>query len=218
MKINIVLNQQLDREITGEFYGIDSHIISNYYKDIRSEKDIEKIFNEKYQRGSNLYRTLEFLRTKEKSIADISDRISKLLKYDWPKDTVITVSPAICPIAPRFVDNKSFLVPYFFDKDEIIRICAHEMTHFLYFDKLKDLVDDIDTESPSTDWLISEIVAPCIVNQPELQDVLHNKDSVFVPDNYDRDMIDKLVQLYGHYSPDDIVAYRQAAMKLISQL
>jgi len=50
------------------------------------------------------------------------------------------------------------MVTYFYEKDTIFKICAHEMSHFLYFKKLKQIYpeEQIDTEYPSKDWLLSE--------------------------------------------------------------
>ena len=75
------------------------------------------------------------------------------------------------------------MVPTIFAKNEILRICAHEMTHFLYFDALRKDIPNIETESPSADWLLSEIVVTFIINYPETQRIAHSPERIFKPDN-----------------------------------
>ena len=48
---------------------------------------------------------------------------------------------------------------------------------------IKQLITDeiIETEYPSKDWLLSEIITPLIINSDELQKYLSQKDEFFAP-------------------------------------
>ena len=216
MRIQVITDRKSDAELIHEFYGINPNMITDYYPEIVKSGDIDILLDKKYTAGSNLYVTKKYLNDQLGKLAEIADVIAEILNYQWPDSTVITVQPAVCPIAPRFIEESHFLVPYFFSHDEIIRICAHEMTHFAYFAKLQASVGKVDTESPSQDWLISEIVAPIVVNSDRLQSILHNKESFFLS-GVDNSVIQKLANLYHQYDYDDIVGYRTAALKLLNE-
>ncbi|MDR1300825.1 MAG: hypothetical protein LBK50_03920 [Candidatus Nomurabacteria bacterium] len=113
----------------------------------------------------------------------IAKILSKKLDCDWTGIPQVTICPAIVPFAPRFIEQSKFLVPYYFNRNWILCATAHELTHFLYFKKLQELLGEkIDTEYPSDDWLISEIVAPIVVNSNELQKITHFEDEFSTPD------------------------------------
>jgi hypothetical protein len=93
------------------------------------------------------------------------------------------------------------------------------MTHFLYFKKLRDLSGEkIDTEYPSQDWLISEIVAPIIVNSDKVQSIVHCRDEPLHspdPDIITPKKLKRVIALFNKY--DDLLEFRDAALKELEQ-
>ena len=61
------------------------------------------------------------------------------------------------------------------DKYNIIRTCAHECCHFLWFLKIKELYPDIprrEYDSPYNSWQYSEMVVDPILNSKEINGVI----------------------------------------------
>ena len=73
------------------------------------------------------------------------------------------------------------------------------MSHFLYFKKLKEIFpyERIDTEYPGKDWLLSEIIATLIVNDPRLQQYIGLLDGFSILENMQNAKIsDKITKFY----------------------
>jgi len=110
----------------------------------------------------------------------INDRwmlvLSEILEADWTSvpDRLIAYV-GFNPVCPRNLVEHSFAVPCFLPSREIIRISAHETTHFLYFKKLRLLNPDVSEEEfnyPHREWLLSEILAPIVLNDPRSVQVI----------------------------------------------
>lgn len=67
----------------------------------------------------------------------------------------------IAPIFPRDIEEGSFLVPLYADRQDILRISAHETSHFVFYPKLKE-VNFTDSPSEKHIWIISEILVPLL--------------------------------------------------------
>lgn len=136
-------------------------------------------------------------------IEELSQIVSRILGVEWPKSSTVTIVPSVCPVAARFIETNTFLAPFFQNDNFFLHIAAHEMTHFLYFHRLRETHgDDIDTEYPSIDWLLSEIVTPIVVNDIKVQEIVDSKDVFFAPDDFTLDdkkkkEIEELFQKYG---------------------
>jgi hypothetical protein len=90
------------------------------------------------------------------------------------------------------------------------------MTHFLYFDILnRESEQPINTERPSNDWLLSEIVAPFINNLPEIQNLVHAPDEFFSPTGTQlkQETAVQIRALFQHRR--NLMAFRHDAMKLL---
>ena len=78
-------------------------------------------------------------------------------------------------VFPRYLDELSFSVGINLDEDFIIETVAHEVLHFFWFKKFKELFPDIprrEYDSPYLSWIYSEIVVDPILNSPEIKDIL----------------------------------------------
>ena len=119
--------------------------------------------------------------SKKNILQKVCTQLANIIETDWVGIEEINIISAICPVCPRFIESNTFLVTYFYNKGAILRICAHEMSHFIYFKKIRQLITDeiIETEYPSKDWLLSEIITPLIINSDELQKYLSQQDEFF---------------------------------------
>ena len=99
------------------------------------------------------------------------DVLEKYLDIKWINDKKeIDAFVGFIPIFPRDIDNYSFsLSTGIVDKD-IIDTCAHEILHFLWFDKWMSLFPNTKREelnSPYLVWEYSEMVVDLILNSIE---------------------------------------------------
>lgn len=67
----------------------------------------------------------------------------------------------IAPIFPRDIEERSFLVSLYADRQDVLRISAHEISHFAFYRKLKG-VNFADSFSEKHIWIISEILVPLL--------------------------------------------------------
>lgn len=107
------------------------------------------------------------------------DILSSYLNIKWPKEyDVIPVNVGIIPVCPRDVDKFSFSVFDSMPDQFLIETCAHELCHFLWFQKWKELYPDYnrdDFEAPSKIWEYSEMVVDPILNSKEFVSLFGKK-------------------------------------------
>jgi len=92
--------------------------------------------------------------------------LPEVLNTNWFKET-ISVQISIDPICPRFLKDKSFFIPYYYNIQKwVAPIFAHEITHFLYFKKFGELFPEIKKRKydyPYIEWILSEILVSIIL-------------------------------------------------------
>jgi hypothetical protein len=108
------------------------------------------------------------------------DTLSKHFETDWPTDKPEIVSYiSALPVFPRFLDEYSFCIGYK-DISSMIVIAAHEIVHFLWFKKWKEVFPEIDKkeyESGHLVWRLSEIMDPIILHcQPQINELIKPQD------------------------------------------
>lgn len=122
-------------------------------------------------------------------------------KLKWPKGKYIAYS-TIWSMYPRFLDDKTFQIPAISKKKKIVNfIIAHEMLHFIFYEyffnkykKYKNHKYDFFV------WHVSEIFNVIIINRPDWQKILKNKDNGY-PEH--KKIIKKLSKNY--YNLQDLV-------------
>lgn len=115
----------------------------------------------------------------EKIEEEVFKILSEIIQTDWSKKH-ITAFISINPIYPRFINNWSFCVSP--DNKHSNIIITHEISHFLYFKKFKEVFPRIKKdkyESPNKEWILSEIITPIILNDSRLGKVLGKNKSGF---------------------------------------
>lgn len=217
-RFKIELNQALDQDEFIEFFLSGDLKIKNEFPQIKSVDDVKAAIRYVYShQDEHIGRGLKLLNDNVDTLAKLAEVVSIKLDYSWDGISEFTINPCSFPICPRFIETSSFMVTYFFDKNSIIGVCAHEMTHFLYFKKLKDSLPDevIDTECPSKDWLLSEIFVQFITNSKEIQKITNFKDSLYITDNIKvtADQLGRIEKLY--FENNDLLTFRSKALEIL---
>jgi hypothetical protein len=105
--------------------------------------------------------------------------LQEIMNINWPKNRKrIKVMLSISPICPRFLDSWSFSIFYRLKTKDAEEIILHECSHFLYFEKWKNLYPKSEKrnfEFPNIEWQLSELVTPIILNDERIQKYLKRK-------------------------------------------
>jgi len=95
---------------------------------------------------------------------------------EWPEDKKEVVGYiSALPAYPRFLDDYSFCIGYK-DVPNMIETSAHEILHFIWFKKWKEVFPEIERrqyESPHLVWRLSEIMDPIILQcNPKIKELI----------------------------------------------
>jgi len=105
--------------------------------------------------------------------------LSQIIETDWPENRKnIKALISINPICPRFLDDWSFSLFYDLDTKNLLETIMHEICHFLYFKKWKEVFPDAQRKTfdyPYIEWHLSEILAPIILKDERIQKFLKKK-------------------------------------------
>ena len=111
--------------------------------------------------------------------------LSDYLGVEWPDIGIICGKVGLIPVFPRYLDEFSFSVSTGLDDWFLIKSCAHETLHFLWFEKWKMIHPEIvrrEYDSPYISWKYSEMVTDPILNNKPFTDLFGD---VFVERGYD---------------------------------
>ncbi|OHB25553.1 MAG: hypothetical protein A2542_00885 [Parcubacteria group bacterium RIFOXYD2_FULL_52_8] len=102
------------------------------------------------------------------------------METSWPEDKkVITGHVSILPVCPRFLDKYAFTVNYRKEPAEARETIAHEILHFLWFKKWKEVFPEhkrAHYEAPHLVWRLSEVMDPIILQcHPEIHALIMPK-------------------------------------------
>lgn len=153
-------------------------VCENFAKKIhRKNKKIMEAFQKEIQSKWNKIND-PFLKT-----------LSSHFQTDWPKNKKEIVGyVSILHVFPRFLDEYSFCLGYK-NIDENIEVSAHEIVHFLWFKKWKEVFPEIkrsDYESPNLVWRLSEIIVQIILQtEPKIKKLIK-------PEGWDYDSFKKI--------------------------
>lgn len=146
-----------------------TNIIRKYVKKIWNDKIDElenhrKIFQKEWNKINNKYMSA----------------LSEILEIEWPSNRrSITALISINSICPRILKTWTFSVWGFeSDKRQMYEVVAHEVLHFLYFKKWKEVFPhskERTFDTPYLEWHLSEILAPVILNNPKIQRIIKKK-------------------------------------------
>ncbi|MBP6989701.1 hypothetical protein KBB48_02925 [Candidatus Shapirobacteria bacterium] len=77
----------------------------------------------------------------------------------------------ISPIFPRDINSESFLVPLTAKSRDVLRICAHETSHFFFYRRAKEINFAVQPNEQHL-WLTSEVLVPLLFSNPRSIDIL----------------------------------------------
>ncbi len=143
----------------------------------RREAIKDEIINIRKELGSKMDEGLLLVKNNwQKVEKETLETLAEIIQTDYPEKDIIGYI-SINPICPRFLDKWSFSVPP--DHNNPNKVIAHEISHFLFFKKLKNDFPEIkrgNYESPHKEWILSEMVAVIMLNDKRVTDVLdtHN--------------------------------------------
>ncbi|MBL7148265.1 MAG: hypothetical protein ISS82_05560 [Nanoarchaeota archaeon] len=157
------------------------HLLKNYpeFKSIKQKNisEIRKIIVKIYK--ENFENILNNLEEKQKAWEKINDRFFEALfeildvgKFN--KDIIANLT--IVPIGMRFIKENRITIQYWLPKEEFLQICAHEIIHLIWFDKLTKEFPDINLElfddEKSKEWILSEGICPIILNDNKIRKLI----------------------------------------------
>lgn len=126
---------ELENKITSNMTYEEVYAVVKLYikpileKMVASSKDIEK-----YQQIWN----------------EVNDNImldlERTLNIKWPKNTKIIGRVGLLPVCPRDIAGRTFDINYGLTKDNLIVTGIHELCHFLYFEKWKEIYPNYKSE------------------------------------------------------------------------
>ncbi|MFA5157875.1 MAG: hypothetical protein WC451_01625 [Patescibacteria group bacterium] len=101
--------------------------------------------------------------------------LAEILEVDWagiPPEISAYIS--LNPINPRDIENFSFEVFYKYPQERVISVSIHELLHFIYFKKCRQVfpkTKERELDAPYLAWHLSEMVPAIILNDECLQKV-----------------------------------------------
>lgn len=98
---------------------------------------------------------------------NIMKDLEKKLNIKWPQNTKIICRVGLLPVCPRDIEGRTFDINYGIDKDNLIATGIHELCHFLYFEKWKELYPNYKSEefdTPHIAWYLSEAMIDPLIN------------------------------------------------------
>lgn len=112
----------------------------------------------------------------EKVGPDWMAALTGVLEENWPPIPAgLTCFVGFCRTCPRNLSKNWFLVPAHLSAERLIQVAAHEVLHFLYFRKVAMAMPHLSPakyEFPHLPWLLSEIMAPIIMNDSRLTGII----------------------------------------------
>ena len=98
---------------------------------------------------------------------DIFYDLENVLETKWDKDITIVVKIGLYPVLSRNIENYTFKMNYGVTRDFLIASIIHELCHFLFFKKWRELYLDTNNDDfnyPSTLWYLSEALIDVLIN------------------------------------------------------
>lgn len=141
----------------------------------RAKIDKTKAFTDAKQRFRSAWTPIEQAYLRE---------ISSIMEIPYPtKRKTVCAYVGLNPICPRFLHDWSFSIYFNETKPSRIReIIAHEICHFLWFEKWKRVFPKSDPktfEAPHDIWLFSELAAPIILIDARIRPLIGQKASFY---------------------------------------
>ena len=212
VKMNLDRNIELVRwcfnENDDELISFHSQTVSLFPELKNNSNDVKTIVTKTYKEKEKLLEsaTINYEKAWSKYNDDFFKILCNYLEINWPSNhNTVIADVGIIPVCPRYLDEFSFSVFEGMNNDQIIEICAHELCHFLWFNKWKEVFPDYsrkDFESPSIIWEYSEMVVDPILNSPEFVNIFGKKTRYAYNSFYEEDgLMEGLFEIYNENIP-----------------
>ncbi len=93
--------------------------------------------------------------------------LQERLQIKWPDNIKIIGRVGLLPVCPRDIEGHTFDINYGVSKDNLIATGIHELCHFLYFEKWKEIFPNYKSEefdNPHIAWYLSEAMIDPLIN------------------------------------------------------
>lgn len=174
-------------------------------KDLDINKQIEDIVNKRY------YDNFDLLNQKITEYSNIWNKyndiylksLSEYFDISNLKVSKIIANVGIIPIFPRYLDSYSFSIGIV-DEEKLIETTSHEILHFFWFEKWKEMFPNYkkeEFETPNLIWKYSEMVVDPILNSKIFKDIFKINykayDSFYSLYDQEVKVMDKLKEIYN---------------------
>ena len=174
-------------------------------KDLDINKQIEDIVNKRY------YDNFDLLNQKITEYTNIWNKyndiylksLSEYFDISNLKVSKIIANVGIIPIFPRYLDTYSFSIGIV-DEEKLIETTSHEILHFFWFEKWKEIFPNYkkeEFETPNLIWKYSEMVVDPILNSKIFKDIFKinykSYDSFYGLYDQEVKVMDKLKEIYN---------------------
>lgn len=147
----------------------------------KKRKHVEKYFLdfEKKNKNKTKQAKTKFEKNWNKINKNALTALSEVVEIDWPKeDKTIWARVSLNPICPRWIKKRIFDVYYGFTTHKMQEIAIHEILHFIYFEKWKEVFPNSNEkhfDAPHLIWQLSEMVPPIILSDKRIQKIIKHK-------------------------------------------
>ncbi len=142
--------------------------------------------------------------------SEVMKRLREIMDIEWP-DKNITGIMTLNEICPRYLDTWSFFVEAFANVEAQKGICLHEITHFLFFEKWKQVFNNFnekELDKPGLAWNLSEILVEPINEDTILKRLVPSTAKAY--ERYyktkikgeDESIMDHFRKIYADYNSD----------------
>ncbi|MDO8516656.1 MAG: hypothetical protein Q7S33_00880 [Nanoarchaeota archaeon] len=188
-------------------------------KSDNKEKDIENFFRQKEKKFNKFFKKIrdDFQKSWDKINDEVMIALEDINEIKWPKKfKKFGARITLNPICPRYLDNNAFDVYFGFADMTMKSIVLHEVSHFIFFEKFKEIypkTNKKEFESPYLIWKLSEIMPAIILNDKRIQKVFHHEASDFVYDCFKKEIDNKRLLDYFRKFYKDRKSFRDFVEK-----
>jgi hypothetical protein len=162
----------LEEKLRGVEEDKKREIVKNFFNkfETKNKKIFELILNEFQKEWDKINNGIM------KALEEVNE-----IKWNEKYDTFI-VRITSNPICPRYLDKNTFDIYFGVHNDLMIKISLHEISHFIFFEKWKEIFPDYKEEEfefPHLIWKLSEIVPYIILSDKKIQDIYLHEPVVY---------------------------------------
>lgn len=152
-----------------------------------SKNPAEDILNFFKKQEEKFMKVIESIKNEfQKSWSGINDllmiELEKINETRWDEENFVA-RVTLNPICPRYLNENMFDLYFGMAERTMRTICLHELSHFIFFKKLKEILPEIkkeEFESPYLIWKLSEIIPVILEENEEINKLFEVQEEVLV--------------------------------------